>query len=105
MKLRTPRFAPAVATGRKFRKARIIPLPVDWTAQPAPEKRRIYWWLVPGLEDTLVNITLGDDERFTLHLLNEPVTGAQEAEAIARDLASLYDVAPERVVNWRGSGL
>jgi hypothetical protein len=78
-----------------------IRLPVDWDAQPPPDKRKIFWWLIEGLEDTLVNIELGNDERFTLHLVNEPVAGPEEAEAVARRLARLYDVPPSRVVEWR----
>jgi hypothetical protein len=86
---------------REIPKGAHIRLPVDWDEQPPPDKRKIFWWLIPGLEDTLVNIELGDDDRFTLHLLNEPVAGPAEAEAIASQLTSLYDVPPGRVVKWR----
>lgn len=86
---------------REIPKGAHIRIPVDWSEQAPPDKRKIFWWLIPGLEDTLVNIELGDDDRFTLHLVNEPVARMAEAEEIARQQTLLYDVPPGRVVKWR----
>lgn len=78
-----------------------IALPIDWSRQPPRERRKLYWWIARGLEDEVVTIELGDDERFTFHVLTELVAGEEEALSVAREQAVVYEVAPDRVVKWR----